>query len=65
MPESAFQEAEVQDALDTTDQLHMDVSRLKRLGILSSEERETAKEHIDEVADKLTEKLPSEKKDSS
>jgi FtsZ-binding cell division protein ZapB len=65
MPESDFQEAEVQDAVDTTDQLHMDVSRLKRFGILSSEERETAKEHIDEVADKLTEKLPSEKKDSS
>jgi hypothetical protein len=32
-------EAEVQDALDTTDQLHNDVSRLKRLGILSESMR--------------------------
>jgi hypothetical protein len=58
MTERDYREGEVQDALDTTDQLHNDVSRLKRLGILSHQERETANEHIDEVAGTLTEKLP-------
>ena len=60
MSEEEFQASEVQDALDTTDQLHSDMSRLKRLGIITpSEDRET-KQHIDEVADTLKEHLPEE-----
>jgi hypothetical protein len=51
---------EIQDALETTDQLHNDVSRLKRLGIITPAEDRESKEHIAEVAETLTDKLPEE-----
>jgi hypothetical protein len=60
MTDQDQQEGEIRDALETTDQLHNDVSRLKRLGILSSQEGHVADEHVDRVADTLTEKLPEE-----
>jgi len=60
MTENDDREAEVQDALDTTDQLHNDISRLKRLSILTPEEDQQSKEHVDEIAQTLTEKLAQE-----
>ena len=54
------QSAEIHDALDTTDQLHNDISRLKRLGILTPEEDRANKEHVEKISDALTEKLPEE-----
>lgn len=51
---------EVQDAIETTDQLHIDISRLKRLGILTSQEGHDAHEQVDDIAETLSEKLPEE-----
>lgn len=51
---------EVQDALETTDQLHNDISRLKRLGIMTSQEGHDAHEQVDDIAETLSEKLPEE-----
>lgn len=51
---------EVQDALETTDQMHNDISRLRRLGIMTSQEGHAAHHQIDDIADTLTEKLPEE-----
>ena len=60
MTEDQNRAAEIHDALETTDQLHNDISRLKRLGILSSEEDQENKAHIDDISEALTEKLPEE-----
>ena len=60
MDEDYGKRAEVEDALDTTDQLHMDVSRLKRLGILTPEEDQVAKQRIEEINETLAKKLPEE-----
>lgn len=51
---------EVEDALETTDQLHNDIVRLKRLGIMTSQEDQTAQEQLDEIVETLTEKLGEE-----
>jgi len=52
--------SEVQDALETTDQMHTDISRLKRLGIMTSQEGHDAHDQIDDIAETLTDKLPAE-----
>lgn len=52
--------AEVQEALETTDQLHTDVSRLKRLGIMTLQESQVTQGQIDQISVSLTEKLPEE-----
>jgi hypothetical protein len=49
--------AEVEDALETTDHLHDDISRLKRLGIMSPKEGQDAHEKVDGIEETLTEKL--------
>ncbi len=51
---------EVEDALETTDQMHTDISRLNRLGIMTSQEGHDAHEQVDGIAETLTEKLPEE-----
>jgi len=51
---------EVQEALDTTDQMHTDISRLKRLGIMSPQEGHDAHDQIDHIAETLTEKMPEQ-----
>lgn len=52
--------AEVEDALDTTDQLHNDIARLKRIGILAPEESQDAHEQVKHVEETLSEKLPED-----
>jgi hypothetical protein len=60
MTEEDFRAAEVQDALGTADDLYNDMSRLKRQGIVTSDEDQQAKEHIAEIVETLTEKLPDD-----
>ncbi len=60
MTESENQAAEVRDALETVDQMHNDISRLKRLGILTNEENLVSKARIEEVSETLENKLPEQ-----
>ena len=54
------QTAEVEDALETTDQLHNDIARLKRVGIMTPEESQDAHEQVEHVEETLSEKLPED-----
>jgi hypothetical protein len=50
--------AEIDEALETTDELKIDLARLKRIHILTEEERAESKAHVDAVVEALEEKLP-------
>jgi hypothetical protein len=52
--------SEIQDTLDTTDQLHNDMARLKRLHILTPEEHDSSQRRIDDIVETLEEKLPGD-----
>ena len=51
---------EVQDALETTDQLHHDIARLKRLGIMTPRQDQVTQGQLDEIVATVTEKLAVE-----
>jgi hypothetical protein len=50
--------AEIDEALETTDDLKIDLARLKRMQILTEDERAESKAHVEAVVDALEEKLP-------
>jgi hypothetical protein len=54
------QVAEIYDALSACDELHIVISRLKRLGLLSDEEDRETKERIEAITETLAEKLPED-----
>jgi hypothetical protein len=60
MTEDDGRAAEIQDTLDTTDQLHNDLVRLKRLHIISGDEQQASQQHVDTIVEALEEKLPDE-----
>jgi hypothetical protein len=60
MTEADDRVAEIGETLDTTDQLHNDLVRLKRLNIISDEEQQVNQQHVDTIVEALEEKLPDE-----
>jgi hypothetical protein len=50
--------AEIDEALETTDDLHQDLARLKRMHILDENERAENQAHVDAVVEALEDKLP-------
>lgn len=54
------QTAEIEDALGACDELHAVLARLTRLGLLSAEEDEQARESIQSITETLVHKLPDE-----
>lgn len=55
-----FQVAEMQDALDTCDELRTVLARLKRLGLLTPEENRDIGQNLKAISTRLAEKLPDE-----
>lgn len=51
---------EIYEALDTTGQLHNDITRLRRRGILTPDETRETMAYVDRVAAALADKLPEE-----
>jgi hypothetical protein len=53
-------DAELHDAIDACDQLHVVLARLKRLGLLTDDEDHETEQEIEQITDTLSRKLPEE-----
>lgn len=58
------QQAEVHDALEACDELRIVLGRLKRLGLLTSEENQEVGASIASITETLEAKLPPEDSDA-
>ena len=54
------QTSEIEDALGACDELHSVLARLTRLGLLTAEEDERARQSIQSITETLVHKLPEE-----
>ncbi|MBV9279762.1 MAG: hypothetical protein JOZ41_06755 [Chloroflexi bacterium] len=58
-PDDFYRYGEVYDALETCQQLELDLARLRRRGLLSREEWAACKERLDDVRKRLEAAIPS------